>query len=94
MGAFELLLIDPDLRSLVARGGQSSDIREHVYGRGFRTLEEDALFKACCGLIAPEEVARLGLGIAASLAAMGASEDGRERGAGDEEEKIDMRWLM
>jgi len=70
-GIYELLLIDDDLRHLMAEGAAPSVLREHVAERGFRTLEEDAFQKACAGLIPPEEIVELGFGVAMAMAAMG-----------------------
>jgi len=67
VGVYELLLIDDDLRQLMTEGVAPSVLREHVTRRGFRTMEEDAFIKACRGIVPPEEIVHLGLGLAMDL---------------------------
>jgi type II secretory ATPase GspE/PulE/Tfp pilus assembly ATPase PilB-like protein len=67
VGVFELLVVDDGFRSLLIERAPSSMLREHLQGTGFRPLEEDAFHKACHGLIAPEEIARLGMSVAVAL---------------------------
>jgi type IV pilus assembly protein PilB len=71
VGVFELLVVDPDFRSLLSEKAPPTILYEHLSGYGYRTLEEDAFRKACFGLIAPEEIVRLGLDVAAVLEQMG-----------------------
>jgi type II secretory ATPase GspE/PulE/Tfp pilus assembly ATPase PilB-like protein len=63
----ELLLIDDDLRRLVSEGAAPSALRRHVFEHSFRTLERDAYDKAVAGLIPPEEIVRLGFGLASTI---------------------------
>lgn len=63
IGVLELLVIDDDRRHLLAGGIAPSGLREYVTGQGFRTLEDDAFLKAAQGLIAPEEIFRIGMGL-------------------------------
>ncbi|WP_164009747.1 GspE/PulE family protein [Pyxidicoccus trucidator] len=44
-GIFELLLVDPDLQELIARGAATVELRRHARAHGLRTLVEDALEK-------------------------------------------------
>ncbi len=67
VGVFELLTVDDDLRHLLTDGAPPSTLRAYVQERGFRTLEEDAFLKAFHGVIPPEAVVQLGLGLALEL---------------------------
>ena len=77
VAVFELLTLDDDVRAMMVDGVAPRTIRQHVERQGFRTLEEDAYLKACEGVIPPEEILSLGLGLAASFA-----ESGEETGKG------------
>jgi type IV pilus assembly protein PilB len=68
VGIHELLLIDPQARHLVAEGAPAEVLEAHVKRQGFTTIEQDAFRKACEGLIPPEEVVELGLGVASTMA--------------------------
>ena len=74
VGVFEMLTVDDDLRHLLTEGAAPSVLREHVQRRGFRTLEEDAFRKACRGIIPPEAVVNLGMGLALDLEDLAADE--------------------
>jgi len=63
----ELLIVDDDLRRLMSEGAPPSQLRRHVFELGFRTLERDAYDKALAGLIPPEEIVRIGFGLASTL---------------------------
>jgi type II secretory ATPase GspE/PulE/Tfp pilus assembly ATPase PilB-like protein len=67
VGVYELLVIDDDLRHLMTEGAAPSALRDYVARRGFRTLEEDAFLKARRGLISPEEIVKLGFGLAMAM---------------------------
>jgi len=71
VGVYELLLVDEELRHLLAGGASTRQVQEFVLQRGFRTMEEDAFRKACHGLIPPEEVVNLGMGLALKVEQMG-----------------------
>jgi len=71
VGVYELLMIDEELRHLIAGGATPAAIQQFVTERGFRTMEEDAFRKACHGLIPPEEVVNLGMGLAMRIDEMG-----------------------
>jgi type IV pilus assembly protein PilB len=78
IGVFELILIDDDLREVLSQRVPPSIVQEHLAARGFTSLEEDAFRKVCQGLVAPEELQRLGLRVATAmdeLAALNATED-------------------
>jgi type II secretory ATPase GspE/PulE/Tfp pilus assembly ATPase PilB-like protein len=63
VAVFELLLLDEELRSVIAAGEHCPKalLRSHRRRCGLPTLEEDAYRKACLGVVAPEEVMSLGL---------------------------------
>jgi type II secretory ATPase GspE/PulE/Tfp pilus assembly ATPase PilB-like protein len=63
IGAFEILLMDDDLRRQMSTGCGPSELAAYLGRRGFRTMEEDAYRKACMGLITPEQVIELGMGL-------------------------------
>jgi type IV pilus assembly protein PilB len=63
IGVHELLVIDEGIRRLLTDGEAASSVKKHAESRGFRTMEHDAFLKACLGLIPPEEVLQLGLGL-------------------------------
>lgn len=64
VGVFELLVVDADLKFHLSERVPPSVLQEELARRRFRTLEEDAWDKVCQGLVEPEELIRLGLGIA------------------------------
>jgi general secretion pathway protein E len=57
----EVLVPDDDLRYLIARRVLPSLMARCLRKRGFRSLRDDALAKGAAGLIAPDELERLGL---------------------------------
>jgi type II secretory ATPase GspE/PulE/Tfp pilus assembly ATPase PilB-like protein/CheY-like chemotaxis protein len=65
----ELLIIDDDLRRLMNEGAAPSELKRHVFQSGLRTLEADAYSKSIAGLIPPEEIVRLGFGLASTFEA-------------------------
>jgi type II secretory ATPase GspE/PulE/Tfp pilus assembly ATPase PilB-like protein len=64
IGVYEYLAVDEELRRLLAENVETAALRRYLEQRGFRRMEEDAFEKARQGLIAPEEVVELGLGVA------------------------------
>jgi type II secretory ATPase GspE/PulE/Tfp pilus assembly ATPase PilB-like protein len=67
VGIYELLVIDEDFRRLLANGMDTDQVKKYADARGFRTMEKDAFVKACQGIIPPEEIVHLGLGLAMAL---------------------------
>jgi type IV pilus assembly protein PilB len=67
IGVYELLTVDDTMRDLLARGSDFDRMREHVFSRGFQTMEADAFRKACQGLISPEEIIDLGFSVAMAM---------------------------
>jgi type II secretory ATPase GspE/PulE/Tfp pilus assembly ATPase PilB-like protein len=67
IGVYELLTVDDELRGLLAEDPSLSRLRERIFARGFRSIEEDAFHKACLGMIAPEEVVDLGFGVSMAV---------------------------
>jgi len=63
IGVYELLVVDETVRQLLFDQAPLFSIRNYVSEHGFRTMEEDAFEKAMLGLIPPEEVLELGLGL-------------------------------
>jgi type IV pilus assembly protein PilB len=66
VGVFEFLVVSDELRQLMADGSTPRTLREHLAQVGFSSLEDDAFQKASQGLIPPEEIFELGLGLATS----------------------------
>lgn len=58
-GIFELLIIDDDVRELIAKKQGSHIIKEAAVKKGMRTLREDGLRKALAGQTTLEEVCRV-----------------------------------
>jgi general secretion pathway protein E len=58
-GIYELVPVDEALQALVARNAPQDQIRSHLRERGWRTLRQDGLLKACRGLTSVEEVMRV-----------------------------------
>jgi type IV pilus assembly protein PilB len=75
-GIYELLVVDEDLRRLIGEGVEPAVLKQHLAQYRFVTMEEDAYSKACRGVIPPEEVVNLGLGLAMTMADVGPVEEG------------------
>lgn len=58
-GIFELLVVDEELRQLIAEGTSTETIRQHVEDMGFEPLHVHALEKVEQGLVSLSEVARI-----------------------------------
>jgi type IV pilus assembly protein PilB len=71
VGIYELLVIDEDYRRLLTDGVAPDEVKKFADERGFRTMERDAFDKACKGIIPPEEIIQLGLGMAVALDELG-----------------------
>ena len=69
VGIYELLTVDETLREMLFAGASNSELHEYVVSKGFRTMELDALYKSCQGLIAPEAVIDLGFELSVMLEA-------------------------
>jgi type II secretory ATPase GspE/PulE/Tfp pilus assembly ATPase PilB-like protein len=67
IGVFEVLEVDEDLRHLLSDRRPPSAIEEYAHQHGYQSLEEDAFQKACQGLIAPEEILHLRMGLASTV---------------------------
>ncbi|MFY1830413.1 GspE/PulE family protein [Myxococcus fulvus] len=59
LGIFELLVVDPDLQDLIARGEPTVHLRRHARAHGLRTLVEDALAKVDAGITTVAELVRV-----------------------------------
>ncbi|HJV67262.1 MAG TPA: type II secretion system ATPase GspE [Geomonas sp.] len=59
MGIYELLPVDSEICSMIIRQASSGAIKEYAISKGMRTLREDGLDKAACGLTTIEEVLRV-----------------------------------
>ncbi|GEN06338.1 general secretion pathway protein E/type IV pilus assembly protein PilB [Myxococcus fulvus] len=59
LGIFELLVVDPDLQDLIARGEPTVHLRRHARAHGLRTLVEDALDKVDAGITTVAELVRV-----------------------------------
>ncbi len=59
MGLFELLELDDDIRSLIARSVPLPELRGVARDKGMRTLREDGLKKAAAGVTTIQEVLRV-----------------------------------
>jgi hypothetical protein len=60
IGVFELLEVDEEFQSLIARRAPASELRDYAVQHGYRTLEEDAFLKAGRGLMPPDDLLTLG----------------------------------
>lgn len=58
-GIFELLLVDPDLQDLIARGAPTVELRRHARAHGLRTLVEDAMDKVAARMTTLAELVRV-----------------------------------
>lgn len=58
-GIFELLMVDPDLQDLIARGAPTVELRRHARRRGLRTLVQDALDKVAARTTTLAELLRV-----------------------------------
>ena len=59
VGIYELLLIDPQLCSMIIKQAPAGVIKEYALSKGMRTLREDGLAKAAAGITTLEEVLRV-----------------------------------
>jgi type II secretory ATPase GspE/PulE/Tfp pilus assembly ATPase PilB-like protein len=57
----EVLMVDDDVRGMIERGDNDSEIRKHLAGNGFLTLRDDAVRKISAGISTREEMMREGL---------------------------------
>ena len=76
IGVFELVIIDPDFRRLLADRAAPSVMEQHFRGLRAGTLEEDAYRKSCRGLIAPDELQFLNRRLAGMLQGAAGQTDG------------------
>ncbi len=58
-GIFELLVMTTELRDMVFRGADASQIRSEAHGQGMITLQEDAVRKVLSGMTSIQEVLRV-----------------------------------
>lgn len=58
-GIYEVLIVDKEMRELIARGTSSMGVREHAVRSGMVLLREDGLSKALEGITSVEEVLRV-----------------------------------
>jgi type IV pilus assembly protein PilB len=59
VGAFELLKVDGDLETLIAKNPSESEIRNFAKKKGMATMQEDAMIKVLSGETTIEEVERV-----------------------------------
>jgi general secretion pathway protein E/type IV pilus assembly protein PilB len=59
VGIFELLVLDPDLRQLIAQGAPGVELHRYARSRGFRSLVEDAMEKVARGDTTLHELTRV-----------------------------------
>jgi len=59
VGIFELLVVDNDIRQMIAEKVSAQDIKNYAAGKGIRTLFEDGLRKAIQGVTSLQEVLRV-----------------------------------
>lgn len=67
VGVYELLVVDQDVRKVLASNADEAELREFLLGRGMQTVEMDAYRKACAGQIPFDEVIHLGMGFAVAI---------------------------
>jgi general secretion pathway protein E len=58
-GIYELLLIDPEICSMIIRRVPAGEIKEYAVSKGMKTLREDGLAKVAAGITTIEEVVRV-----------------------------------
>jgi len=58
-GIYELLLVDPEICSMIIRRAPAGEIREYALARGMKTLRDDGLAKVAAGMTTVEEVMRV-----------------------------------
>jgi general secretion pathway protein E len=58
-GIYELLLIDPEVCSMIIRRVPAGEIKEYAVSKGMKTLREDGLAKVATGITTIEEVVRV-----------------------------------
>ncbi|MEA5115033.1 MAG: type II secretion system ATPase GspE [Geobacteraceae bacterium] len=58
-GIYELLLVDPQICSMIIRRAPSGEIKEYALAKGMKTLREDGLDKVAAGITTIEEVLRV-----------------------------------
>jgi type II secretory ATPase GspE/PulE/Tfp pilus assembly ATPase PilB-like protein len=61
LGTFELLVLDDEIRRLVAARATASDIKEAALQSGTRTLRDDGIEKILAGITTIAEVERVTL---------------------------------
>ena len=59
VGLYEVLEIDPTLRTLITKEVSDQELLEHLRSEGFRTLYQNGLEKVASGLVSFEEVQRV-----------------------------------
>lgn len=62
-GLFEMLHVDPEMRSMILSGANASTIHQYAQSKGMLTLRQDGIAKALAGLTSIEEVLRVTTGI-------------------------------
>jgi type IV pilus assembly protein PilB len=70
LGVYELLAFDERMRDFLIQGPHLDELKQYVLQHGFHSIEDDAFRKARMGLIAPEEILRLGFALATEVADM------------------------
>jgi type II secretory ATPase GspE/PulE/Tfp pilus assembly ATPase PilB-like protein len=58
-GIFELMIMTSELRDMVFKGADSSEIRSEAHSQGMLTLQEDAVRKVLSGMTSVQEVLRV-----------------------------------
>jgi general secretion pathway protein E len=58
-GIYELLLVDPEICSMIIKQTPAGVIKEYAVSRGMKTLREDGLLKVAAGITTIEEVLRV-----------------------------------
>jgi len=58
IGAYEVMVMEPELRKVILDGGSTAEIREQAIKCGMMTLRKDAILKMKQGIVDYEEVIR------------------------------------
>jgi len=58
-GIYELLLVDPEICSMIIKQTPAGVIKEYAVAKGMKTLREDGLLKVAAGITTIEEVLRV-----------------------------------
>ena len=62
MGIYELMIVDEDIRRMVAQGKDAAEIMQLCVSKGMRTLRGDGMIKVLQGFTSMDEIFRVASG--------------------------------